>query len=116
MPKHVVIALPRAVDVTSFAIDPGVTCGDDPTASMARYSVETSPNGSTWTTAASGTFGPADNGRLNRVTPTAGTSAVRYVRLTMRSNQVSLSGCPGSGDSGCAFADMSEIELYGAAH
>ncbi|MEP7091611.1 MAG: M36 family metallopeptidase [Nocardioidaceae bacterium] len=117
VPKQIVIDLPQAVDVSSFAVDPGATCGDGPTSSLGAYTIETSTDGSTWVTASQGAFQAADDGRLNTVTPTAGTQGVRQVRLTMRGNQTPdfATACPGSGDSGCSFTDMSEIEVYGAA-
>jgi extracellular elastinolytic metalloproteinase len=58
------------VNITEFAIDPGETCGDDPTAATKDFRVETSTDGTTFVVAASGTFGAADNHRLNPVAPT----------------------------------------------
>jgi hypothetical protein len=118
VPKSVVFSLPQAVDVSRFAVDPAATCGDDPTSSMGAFRIETSVDGNTWKTAATGTFHAADDGRLNPVTPTAGKTAVRFVRLTIRGNQTPsfASTCPDGGASGCSFTDMSEIKLYGDSH
>ena len=104
-PKFLVIKLPQAVDVSTLGIDPSNTCGDGPEAATGGYTVETSPDGSAWTMAAQGTFTPADLGRLNTVTPTAGASAVRYVRFTMLNPQ----------DPTAEFLDSSEVEVYGTA-
>jgi hypothetical protein len=113
---EVVVQLPISVTVTQFGIDPANTCGDDPTASTKDYRVETSPDSTTWTVAKEGTFGNADRGRLNLVAPTAGATGVRYVRFTMLSQQLTAP-CSGAGgnpnQSGCPFADMSELEVYG---
>jgi extracellular elastinolytic metalloproteinase len=113
---EVVIQLPTAVNVTEFGIDAANTCGDDATASTKDYRVDTSPDGTTWTVAKEGTFGDADRGRLNLVQPTAGAANVRFVRFTMLSQQL-VAPCSGPGanpnQSGCPFADMSEIEVYG---
>ena len=98
--------------MSEFGIDPANTCGDDATASTKDYRVETSPDGTTWTVAKEGTFGDADRGRLNLVQPTAGAAIVRHVRFTMLSQQVS-SCDTNPNQSGCPFADMSELEVYG---
>ena len=113
---EIVVQLPISVTVTEFGIDPANTCGDDATASTKEYRVETSPDGTNWTVAKAGTFGDADRGRLNLVQPTAGAANVRYVRFTMLSQQL-VAPCSGPGanpnQSGCPFADMSELEVYG---
>jgi hypothetical protein len=110
---EVVVKLPISITVTEFGIDPANTCGDDATASTKDYRVETSPDGTTWTVAKEGTFGNADRGRLNLVQPTAGASNVRYVRFTMLSQQLVAPCSTNPNQSGCPFADMSELEVYG---
>lgn len=104
-PKYVVIKLPAAVDITQVAIDPSNTCGDGPEAATAGYKVETSPDGTTWTTASQGTFDASNLGHLNPLTPTAGASGVRYVRYTMVDPQ---------GGPAVPFLDSSEVAVYGA--
>jgi hypothetical protein len=115
-PRHVTLELPAAVNLTSIEVNPSGTCGDDPSASTGDYRVETSPDGTAWTVAATGHFGPADRDRMNAVPLTAGTSGVRYVRYTMLGTQVADQGgtCP-SDLSGCAFVDTVEVGVYGAA-
>ena len=110
---EVVVQLPVSITVTEFGIDPANTCGDDATASTKDYRVETSSDGSTWTVAKEGTFGNADRGHLNLVQPTAGATNVRYVRFTMLSQQLAASCSTSPNQSGCLFADMSELEVYG---
>jgi extracellular elastinolytic metalloproteinase len=117
-PKWLVISLPDAVDVLSYAVDPSATCGDDETSSLGAYTLQTSTDGTTWIPSASGSFDAADDGRLNTVTPVGGRTDVRYVRLTMRGNQTPgfAATCPGSSVSGCSFTDMTEIKVYGVQH
>jgi hypothetical protein len=115
VPKFVTVELPQAVNILEFAIDPGETCGDDPTAATKDFRVETSTNGTTFVVAATGTFGAADNHRLNPVAPNAGTgTGVNFVRFTMINPQLNGATCPGPA-SGCLFLDMSELEVYGLA-
>jgi extracellular elastinolytic metalloproteinase len=114
-PKSITIALPKPVQVSQLAIDPSANCGDGGSASTGDYRVETSTDGSTWVPAAAGTFTPADRGRLNLVTPAAGSGAdVRFVRFTMVRPQVfQVGACPGP-FSGCDFMDLTELEVYGS--
>ncbi|HKT01053.1 MAG TPA: M36 family metallopeptidase [Rugosimonospora sp.] len=116
-PKFVTVKLPRAVNLTQIAIDPGNTCGDAGSASTGAYRLETSTDGTTFTVAAQGTFGAADRHRLNSVPLAAGSTAgVRFFRFTMLGTQLPgdpATLCPGP-FSGCQFMDMSEIEVYGA--
>jgi extracellular elastinolytic metalloproteinase len=115
-PKFVTVKLPRAVNIAQVAIDPGNTCGDGGSASTKDWKVETSVDGTTFTLAASGTFGPLDRHHLNLVTLTAGSAGVNFVRFTMVNPQIPgdpATLCPGP-FSGCLFMDMSELEVYGA--
>ena len=116
-PKFIVVQLPKAIDISTFAVDPSNTCGDSPSAATGDFKIETSADGTTFHVAAQGQFTPADLGRLNTVTPAAGANAgVRFVRFTMIAPQVfQLPGasCPGP-FSGCDFMDMSELEVYGS--
>ena len=116
VPKFVTVKLPAAVNVSQFAVDPGNTCGDGGSASTKDFRIETSKDGTTFTVAASGSFGVADRHRLNAVTPAAGTGdGVTLVRFTMINPQLPGSPtqlCPGP-FSGCLFLDMSELEVYG---
>ena len=115
-PKFVVVRLPSTVDVSAIAVDPSNTCGDDASASTGPFSLETSTDGRTWRTAATGTFRPRDRGHFNRPPLAAeATADVRFVRYTMKDSQVARFGrCPGT-LSGCDFVDSSELEVYGPA-
>ncbi len=116
-PKRIIIKLPQTINIVEFAVDPSNTCGDAGSASTKDYSIETSPDGTTWTVANSGTFGPANRGHLNSLPLLPNTGAnVRYVRFSMLSPQLPAPFpdiCPGP-FSGCDFMDMSEIEVYGS--
>jgi extracellular elastinolytic metalloproteinase len=115
-PRLLTVELPAAVDLTSIEVDPTGNCGDDPSSSAGDYRVETSPDGATWTAAATGHFGPADRDRMNPVALSAGTAGVRFVRYTILGTQVADEGgtCPGQ-FSGCAYVDTVEVAVYGAA-
>jgi hypothetical protein len=104
------------VNVSSFGVDPSATCGDGASASTGGFKIETSPDGTTWTVAATGTFTSADDGRLNTVTPSAGSSGVRFVRFTITSNQTPdfATTCPGGAFAGCSFTDLTELEVFGS--
>jgi hypothetical protein len=114
-PKTMTVRLQKHLDVTGFAVDPSSTCGDDATSSTAGYRIQTS-SGATgpWTTVASSTFTAADNGRMNQVDAVA--TDVEFVRFTILNDQVpSFSGTcgQGGGPSGCHYADMTELQIFG---
>jgi extracellular elastinolytic metalloproteinase len=83
-PRTVVIKLPKAVDVTSFAVASTGSCGDGRSAGVKRFKVETQTAGGTWITAFVG-HAP-NNGRLVTYVPKTGRANVRFVRFTMLSN------------------------------
>jgi PKD repeat protein len=101
--KFLVVRLPETIDVTQFGLDPGEGCGDTAASATGAYLVETSPDGTAWTTAVNSVFTSAARHRLNFVTPTAGATGVRFVRLTLLSSQ----------GFGAPFRDMSEFGVYG---
>jgi extracellular elastinolytic metalloproteinase len=119
-PVHNTVKLPQAVDIGEILVDPTAGCGDDTTASLGDYRLETSPDGTTWVTAAEGHFKPADTGRQNAVTLAAGTGQnVQYVRLTMLGNQAADNGVDCTRDSspsGCQYLDATELVVHGAPH
>jgi hypothetical protein len=114
-PKSITIELPTAITVSEFLVDPSHPCGVGGSASTADFRIETSPNGTTWTTAAQGTFTAANRYQLNTVPPTAGATDVKWVRFTMISPQVpgGVASCPGPFD-GCTFMGMTELVVHGA--
>jgi len=111
------VDLHRTVDVSAFGVDPAATCGDGGSASTGDYRIETSPDGTAWTTARTGAFTPDDRGRINELAPTAGASGVRYVRFTILGNQTPdfATSCPDGPYSGCSYTDLTELEVYGTA-
>jgi len=104
----VTIQLPQAINVRAFLADPGNTCGDGASSTTKGYRIETSSNGAAFTVASQGNFAPADAHRLNQLTPTGGTTGVRFVRLTLLSPQ---NGGPGF--DGADFIDFTELEVLG---
>ena len=104
--KFLVVRLPAVVNVTQFALDPGEACADGANTATGAYRVETSPDGTNWTVAHSGTFGTSARHVLNLVTPTAGATGVRFARLWLLSAQ---------GGAGAPFRDFSEFGVYGTA-
>jgi hypothetical protein len=99
-PKVFTIRLPAPIDVASLVIDPSGNCGDDSTASLAGYKVEFSADGTAFQTASEGEFG--DSGPNELDVPQAVRGNVRFVRMTMKSNQ-----------GGSDYLDMTELSLYG---
>lgn len=111
--QNQVIKLPAAVNIGQLLINPSATCGDDVTAGVGDYRVETSADGTTWTVAASGTF-PAGTATPQVVPLTAGGTGVAFVRFTMLTSQAQNAGlCPGT-VSGCDFLDATELAIYGS--
>ena len=117
VPKFLTVDMKRKVNITSFAVDPSAACGDAGSASTGAYQIETSPDNVTWTVAASGTFTEADRGRLNLVKPTQASLGIQFVRFTILGNQVPdfAVNCPDGGYDGCAFTDLTELQVYGVA-
>jgi extracellular elastinolytic metalloproteinase len=107
-PPTATLTLPQTITVRAFLADPGNTCGDDPSSATKGYEIETSPDGTHWTVASQGSFSPTDAHRLSTLTPTAGATNVRYVRLIELSPQ---DASPGG--SGADFIDFSELEVLG---
>jgi hypothetical protein len=115
VPHNVVIQLPQAIDVTQFAVDPASACGTGGSASTGQLRIETSPDGTTWTTAATKEFTVDDRGVLTPVTPAAGTANVKFVRITPLSNQTPSfdTNCPDGAFGGCTYTSLTEVEVYG---
>ena len=117
--QQIVLRLPTAVNIGQLVINPSATCGDDPTASTGGYRVETSPDGTAWTVAATGTF-PAGTVTPTAVALAAGTgTGVGFLRYTMVTTQGQDAGlCPVGQPptvSGCVYLDSTELSVYGSA-
>ena len=115
IPKFIVVELPATVNINTFSVDPSQTCGDPGSSATGGYRIETSANGTTWATAAEGTFGAANRGKYNEVTPTGNNTGVKYVKFWMLSPQVPdiATNCPNGGFGGCQFMDMMELQVFG---
>ncbi|WP_053226974.1 M36 family metallopeptidase [Solirubrobacter soli] len=100
--RTMTITLPAAIDVDHFEVDPAEGCFDSEDASARGVTIETSPNNATWTTAATPSFVFGDRHRMNVVTPTAGKSGVRYVRVTINSTLT----------AGWDYMDMTAFSVY----
>ena len=104
--KSATVKLPRPVDVTAFAVDPGATCGDDDSAATRRLRVQTAKTTGAFTTVGTFNYTRTKNHKLNTVVPTTGKTDVRRVKITMLGTQ-------GGGDAAANFMDLSEFQVYG---
>lgn len=113
-----IVVLPEVIDINEVDINPSFTCGDGGSASAGDYKVETSVDGVTWTTAATGHFTPADRFYHPITLNGSGLTGVKYVKFWMLSNQVGDLGgtCPDGNPgnfSGCDWVDATELGVYG---
>jgi hypothetical protein len=97
------------VNVTGFGVDPSNTCGDDPSSATKDLRIEVSSNGTTFAPAMTHTFGAADLGQTTTL-PVATIANVRFVRITMLTNQANSAPNSGAGED---FTDLSEFEVFG---
>jgi hypothetical protein len=103
-PRSVVLQLPRAVNISTFAIDPGATCGDNPPAGVKAFTISTRKTATaSWIVAVNNTAALSE-GVFHTLTPSAGKAGVRFIKLTMKTNR---------GDP--AFMDVSELLVHGRA-
>jgi hypothetical protein len=101
-PNSVTIQLSQTIDISEFRMDPSENCGDDFRSAARDVQIETSPDGATWSTAATASFGDAERLRYNSVPAVAAAADVRFVRLTVFNTQGSSS-----------FIDVTEFGVYG---
>ena len=66
-PKYIVVKLPQAVNITQVFVDPSNTCGDPGSSSTRGYRIQTSTDGTTFTTVNEGVFYAGNRNRLNDV-------------------------------------------------
>ena len=116
--RNVVVKLPAKVDITQLVINPMPVCVPVYEVGTGHYRVETSADGTTWTTAVESAF------PYGTVTPTpvalaAGTGkGVGYVRYTMLTTQGQDAGppcIPGEPVLGCFYISSTELSVYGTA-
>jgi F5/8 type C domain/PKD domain len=98
-PAALTITLPQPVEVHAVVLAPGAVCGHDAGAALAGYRVETSPDGATWTTTATGTLA----GTADAVLATS-TAGVRLVRVSALSAQSATA----------TSIDLREVQVLGA--
>jgi hypothetical protein len=103
-PPVLTIQLPQTIDVRELVLNAGASCGHDAGTALGRYRLQTSPDGATWTTAADGELGAGQRGADVALTPTAGATGVRYVRLALLSAQ----------DAAANTIDVRELAVHGA--
>jgi extracellular elastinolytic metalloproteinase len=105
-PREVVISLASPTNLTAVEIDPAAGCGDDDSASLGDYEVQVSADGASFTSVASGTFGPADLHVSNPVALGSVPAGTRFVKLVAKSSQ-------SSAGSGADFVDVAELRAFG---
>jgi hypothetical protein len=116
IPKFIVVDMKQPIDIDQFLVNPSNTCGDAGSASTGDFRIETSPDGVTYTEAASGTFTADNRGQLNEVDPSAASTGVRFVKFWILGNQTPDfdTNCPDGNFSGCQFTDMTELAVVGS--
>lgn len=130
--KRAVVRLPRPVNVTGIAVDPGAGCGDDDSASTRRLRVRTLAKVRAragrkghrkgkghrkagprtlrrWVDLGVLSFRRADNHRLNVFSMKGGNRGVTRIEVTMLANQRGRT----PGRSGRDYMDLSEFQVYG---
>ncbi len=101
-PRSAVVKLPQAVDITSFAVASGGTCGDGPDSAVKKFRIETKTSGGQWVTAL--TAKAKADSRLHVFTTNHGVSNVRMIRFVMLTTH-------GNTD----FMDVLEVSVRGTA-
>ena len=101
-PRRAIVRLPKAVDVTSFGVASGGSCGDDFTAGVKHFQIQTrTDSDAPWKTAVDAKA--KSDGVLRSFDATAGKKNVRIIRFVMLSNH---------GDP--FFMDVLEVTVRGA--
>ncbi|WP_376741630.1 M36 family metallopeptidase [Amycolatopsis balhimycina] len=112
---NVVVELPSKVDIAQVVVNPTPVCLPLESVQTGQYLVETSADGTTWTTAAKGTF-PSATFTPAPVALTPGTgNGVGYVRYTMLTTRGQEDGLctPGTSTLGSFFISSTELAVYG---
>jgi extracellular elastinolytic metalloproteinase len=99
-PRKVTVKLAKVVDITSFAVASGGTCGDGPRAGVKKFRIETRGKNGAWVNLGTGSV--AANGAYAVFTSKIGMKNVLYVRFTMLTNH---------GDP--LFMDVLELSVRG---
>jgi hypothetical protein len=123
-PKQVTVALPQQVDVSEVTIDPTATCGLGLSASLGRFTLQASSDGSQWHDIGGGDLQVADLGHASRVQLSGDLTGLGYVRLVAEAPLVLVDtnpqtgypadACnPDQGYSGCTYMSAAEMEVHG---
>ncbi len=99
-PRKVVVKLPKAVNISTFALASDGTCGDSPKAGVKNFQIQTKTKNGNWVTAVSGSVD--NDAALHVFKPHAGKKGVVFVRFIMKSNH---------GDK--LFMDVLELSVRG---
>jgi hypothetical protein len=102
-PAQITIALPQAIDVRQFVIDPTAACGHDGGAALGAYTILTSADGNTYNLAATGTLDQSARGANVSVAPSANAGQIKYVRLQATAPQ----------DPASTTVDLRELQVFG---
>ena len=102
-PPTLTVELPTTIDVDGLGLETGSVCGHPDGAALGRFRIDTSPDGASWTTAVDGGLTDTDRGRAVVVSPGAGGSGVRFVRVAML----------GAQDAAATEIDLRELQVLG---
>jgi extracellular elastinolytic metalloproteinase len=111
VPPTATVALPRAITVTAFGVNPTNTCSDDTSTATKDLRIEVSANGTAFTTVMTPRFDTASLGKVTTLAVAAAIPNVRFVRITMLTNQLPAAA-PSTAD-GQSFTDLTEFEVFG---
>jgi extracellular elastinolytic metalloproteinase len=113
--QNVVIKMPAKVDIAQLMINPGPACAPFEGVITGHYRVETSADGTTWTTAAAGGFPPGTTMPTPVAVSAGAGNGVQYIRYTMLTTQDQDAGpCPpGNVKFGCYLIASNELAVYG---
>jgi hypothetical protein len=101
-PRSVVLQLPKAVNISSFSIDPSPTCGVGSSTGVKAFTISTRKTAtSPWVVAVNNTAALSE-GAFHVLTPKAGKTGVRFVKLTMKTNRGDIN-----------FMAAAELEVHG---
>ncbi len=98
--RKATVKLPASVDVSSFGVASGGTCGDGPDSAVKGFEIWTRTLNGDWRRAVADSA--PSNGRLKTYAPTRGTKNVRFVRFVMLSNH-----------GNAAYMDVLEVTVRG---
>jgi F5/8 type C domain-containing protein len=111
VPPTATVRLPQAVTVTAFGVNPSNNCTDDTSTATKDLRIEVSADGTAFTTVMTPQFNAGSLGKVTTLPVATAIPNVRFVRITMLSNQLPAGATTGDGRS---FTDLTEFEVFGA--